>query len=231
MIEAKMLNQIEIGNHFLLGRVGKVMNSFPDFSNLVAIQSLMASPLQSVVKVTAAVPRLANLWHQQKDLYHLVLDVRRSRSQLVASVKSIDDPNMLRRFVVLQVELIDKFEELLQLREQVGNGRIKRLLFPEKIHRVVVQELRDAKYDLGVIVDSLNSTTRDSIEQIIRECFWFRLGDQAKIVIDNARKSLKKEDFKHNKLGDTTFSFSEEEKKEFMEDAKLAQASLYREKV
>ena len=230
MIEARMLNQIEVGNHFLLGRVGEVMNSFPDFSNLVAIRSLMASPLQSVVMVTTAVPRLVNLRHQQKDLYHLILDVRHRRSQLVGFVKSIDDPNMLRRFVVLQVELINKLEELLQLREQVGNGRIKRLLFPEKVHQVIVQELRDAKHDLGVIVDSLNPTTRGCIEQIVGECFWFRLGNQAKIVIDTARKSLK-EDFKHNKLGDTTFSFSEEEKKEFVEDAKLAQASLYREEV
>ena len=230
MIEAKMLNQIEVGNHFLLGRVGKVMNSFPDFSNLVAIQSLMASPLQSVAMVTAAVPRLANLRYQQKDLYHLILHVKRRRSQLVGFVKSIDDPNMLRRFVVLQVELIDKLEELLQLREQVGNGRVKQLLFPEKVYRVVVQELRDAKHDLRVIVDSLNPTTRDCIEQIIRGCFWFRLGNQAKIVIDNARKSLK-EKRKHNKLGDMTFSFSEEEKKEMVEDAKLAQASIYREEV
>lgn len=53
------------------------------------------------------------------------------------------------------------------------------------------------------------------------------LSDQAKIVIDAARKSLK-EDFKHNKLGVTTFSFSDEEKKEMVEDAKLAQASLYK---
>ena len=111
MIEAKTLDQIEVGNHSLLGRVGEVMNSFPDFSNLVAIQSLRASPLQSVVIVTAAVPRLVNLRHQQKDLYHLILDVRRRRSQLVDFVKSVDDANMLRKFVVLQVELIDKSEE------------------------------------------------------------------------------------------------------------------------
>ena len=229
MIEVKMLNQIELGNHFLLGRVGKVMDSLPDFSNLVPIQSLIASPLQSVAMV-AAVPRVVNLRLQQRNLYHLILDVRRRRSQLLGFVKSIDDPNMLRRFVALQVELIDKLEELLQIREQVGNGRIKRLLFPEKVHRVVVQELRDAKHDLRVIVDSLNPATRDCIEQIVRECFWFRLGDQAKIVIDNARKSLK-EKLRHNKLGDMTFSFSEEEKKEMIEDAKLAQASLYKEEV
>lgn len=43
-------------------------------------------------------------------------------------------------------------------------------------------------------------------------------------MIDNARKSLK-EKRKHNKLGDMTFSFSEEEKKEMVEDAKLAQLS------
>ncbi len=230
MIESKMLNQIEVGNHFLLGHVGKVMNSFPVFSNLAAIQSLMASPLKFVAMATTIGPKLVNLRHQQSYLCHLVLDLRYRRSQLVGSVKSIDDPNMLRRFVVLQVELIDKLEKWLQFRERVGNERIKRLLFPEKVHRVMVQELRDAKHDLGVIVDSLNPTTRDCIEQIVRECFWFRLGNQAKIVIDNARKSLK-EDKKNNKLGDTTGFFSEEEKKEMVEDAKLAQVTLYREEV
>lgn len=230
MIEAKVVNQMEVGNHFLLGRVGKVMNSFPDFSNLMAIQSLMASPLKFVAMATAISPKLVNLRHQQNYLCHLVLDLRYHRSELVGSVKSIDDPNMLRRFVVLQVELIDKLKEWLQFRKQVGNGRIKRLLFPEKVHRVMVQEIRDAKHDLGVIVDSLNPTTRDCIEQIVRECFWFRLGNQAKIVIDTARKSLK-EDKKNNKLGDTTGFFSEEKKKEMVEDAKLAQASLYREEV
>lgn len=229
MIEVKMLNQIELGNHFLLGRVGKVMNSLPDFSNLVAVQSLIASPLQSVAMI-AAVPRVVNLRLQQRNLCHLILDLKSRRSQLVSSIKSIDDSDIFRRFVALQIEAIDKLEKWLQFREQVENPRIKRLLFPEKVHRVVVQELRDAKYDLGVIVDSLNPTTRDCIEQIVRECFWFRLGNQAKIVIDTARKSLK-EDKKNNKLGVTTFSFSDEEKKEMVEDAKLAQASLYREEV
>lgn len=54
------------------------------------------------------------------------------------------------------------------------------------------------------------------------------LSDQAKIVIDKARKSLKKK-LEHNELGDTTFSFSEEEKKEMVEDAKLAQNNFHRE--
>lgn len=230
MIETKMVKQIEVGNHFLLGRMGEVMNSFPHFSNLMAIKSLTASPLQFVAKVAAVAPRLANLRHQQKSLCHLVLDLRHRRSQLVSSIKSIDDPNILRRFVVLQIEAIDKSKELLQLREQVGNGCIKQLLFPEKVHRVVAQELRDAKHDLEVIVDSVKPTTRDCIEQITRECFRHRLSDQAKIVIDIFRKSLKKK-LEHNELGDTTFSFSEEEKKEFVEDAKLARASLYRQEV
>lgn len=230
MIEAKMLNQIEVGNHFLLGRVGEVMNSLPDFSNLVAIQSLIASPLQSVAMVTAAVPKVANLRLQQRNLCHLILDLKSRRSQLVSSIKSIDDSDIFRRFIVLQTEAINKLEDWLQLREKVGNERIKRLLFPEKVHQVVVQESRDAKHDLGVIVDSLNPTTRDCIEQITRECFRRPLSDQAKIVIDTMRKSLKKK-LEHNELGDTTFSFNEEDKKEFVEDAKLAQGSIYKEEV
>ena len=49
-----------------------------------------------------------------------------------------------------------------------------------------------------------------------------KLSIQAKKIIDTARKSLK-EDKKNNKLGDTTGFFSEEEKKELIENAKLAQ--------
>lgn len=67
-------------------------------------------------------------------------------------------------------------------------------------------------------------------DKILNARMWFRLGHQAKIVIDTARKSLE-EDKKNNKLGDTTGFFSEEKKKEMVEDAKLAQASLYEEEV
>ncbi len=54
------------------------------------------------------------------------------------------------------------------------------------------------------------------------------LDKRAQAIIDSARKSLA-EDFKKGKLGDTTFSYSQEEKEELIENAELAQQSLMRE--
>ncbi len=54
------------------------------------------------------------------------------------------------------------------------------------------------------------------------------LDRRAQAIIDSARKSLA-EDFKKGKLGNTTFSYSQEAKEEMSENAELAIQSLMRE--
>ena len=54
------------------------------------------------------------------------------------------------------------------------------------------------------------------------------LSKRAQSIIDSSRERLSKE-LKEGKLGDTSYSYSEEEKQEFIENAELALYSLYKE--
>lgn len=227
---ATTLSQIEARNHFLLGRMGEVMDLFPHFSNLMTIESLRAAPIQSFVMVTPTLIKLVNLRIQQKHLCRLILGMKSLRSRLISSIEAIDDPGVLRELIILQMEAIDKIEHFLHFREQIENKHIKELLFSQRVYRVLTQEVKDAKHDIESIMQALNPILRSHIERAIREFFGPSLRDRTKIVIDLFRKSLSKK-LEENKLGDINFSFSEEEKKEFLENAKLAQQSLIEKKV
>lgn len=219
------LNEIETRNHFLLGQMGEVRNLFLYFSNLMAIGSLRVAPIQSVVMVTPKIAKLVSVRIHMKRLCRLILDLKSLRSGMVSSIQAIDNPQLPRELIILQMEAIDKIEDFLHFRDQIQNECIKELLFSQRIYQVLAQEVKDARDDVKSIMDALDPILRTRIKRAIQEFFGPSLHDQAKILIELSRKRLSKK-LAENKLGDTSYSYSEEEKRELVENATLAQQSL-----